>query len=276
MLKKWSDTLKHFQPFAKVAKSLPLSQVPSYSRCRRSHAFARERRDFVVPRSFWEIINGRQQRFLTDRFLRSLPPAKRRQRVEVWDTIVPGFGIRVYDAKDDDPARRGKAGKISFILYARFSPGAAPARRIIGVYPAISWRTRGASPGSGAAMIARGIDPRVVEAAEREKAEREAALRIRHSFAAVAEDFITDKLSQERSGKVTERDLRNIFIAAWGDRPISEITTLDVLDIINAKKRTAPKMAGASAGPHQAVLRLGDRSARLRPDRVTVRPIDPW
>ena len=51
-----------------------------------------------------------------------------------------------------------------------------------------------------------------------------AALRIRHSFATVAEAFITDKLAQERSGKVAERDLRTIFIAAWGDRPISEIT----------------------------------------------------
>ena len=184
------------------------------------------------------------RRFLTDRFLRSLPPAKRRQRVEVWDTIVPGFGIRVYDIKDNDPARRGKAGKISFVLYARFSSGAAPTRRVIGVYPAITLEDARRAAGEWRSQIARGIDPRVVEEAEREKAAREAALRIRHSFAAVAEDFITGKLSQERSGKVTERTIRNVFIAAWGDRPISEITTLDVLEIINTKKRTAPKMAG--------------------------------
>ena len=54
-----------------------------------------------------------------------------------------------------------------------------------------------------------------------------------------------DKLSRERSGKVAERDLRSVFVAAWRDRPIGEITALDVLDIINRKKRRAPQMARA-------------------------------
>ena len=44
---------------------------------------------------------------------------------------------------------------------------------------------------------------------------------------------------------MVERDFRSTFVAAWGDRPISEITTLDVLEIINRKKRTAPQMARA-------------------------------
>ena len=68
---------------------------------------------------------------------------------------------------------------------------------------------------------------------------------IRHSFANVAQTFVTDKLSQERSGKAVERDLLSVFIAAWGDRPNSlpMITKFDVLAIVNAKKRTAPGMA---------------------------------
>ena len=70
-------------------------------------------------------------------------------------------------------------------------------------------------------------------------------LRIRHSFATVAEAFIKEKLSQERSGKASERDCSAKFVEAWADRPVSEITKLDVLEIINAKKPTAPKMAGA-------------------------------
>ena len=78
------------------------------------------------------------RRLLTDRFLRSLPPAPRGQRVEVFDARLPGFGIRVTDAVDADPSRRGKAGRISFLLYCRFSPGAAPSRRIIGTYGAIT------------------------------------------------------------------------------------------------------------------------------------------
>ena len=75
---------------------------------------------------------------ITDRFLKSLRPAPRGQRVEVFDARVPGFGIRISDSKDADPARRGKAGRITFVLYARFAADAAPTRRVIGVYGAMT------------------------------------------------------------------------------------------------------------------------------------------
>ena len=104
------------------------------------------------------------------------------------------------------------------------------ARRIAG-----EWRS----------LVARGVDPAVIEAERRAAEARERALRIKHSFTIVAEAFIADKLAKERSGKVAERDLRGVFIAAWGERPVSEITKLDVLEIINTKKRTAPQMARA-------------------------------
>jgi integrase len=185
------------------------------------------------------------RKLITDRFLKSLPPAPRGQRVEVFDARVPGFGIRISDTKDVDPARRGKAGKISFMLYARFSAGRAPTRRVIGTYGAITLEEARRTAGEWRSLIDKGIDPAVVEAEAREKAAREAALRIRHSFTNVAEAFIIDKLSQERSGKAVERDFRSTFVAAWGDRPITEITKFDVLEIINAKKRTAPQMARA-------------------------------
>ena len=104
------------------------------------------------------------------------------------------------------------------------------ARRIAG-----EWRSQ----------VARGIDPAVVEAERRAAEARERALRIKHSFTIAAEAFIAAKLEKERSGKVAERDLRGVFIAAWGERPVSEITKLDVLEIINTKKRSAPQMARA-------------------------------
>jgi integrase len=183
------------------------------------------------------------KKLLTYRYLRALLPAPHGQRVEVFDARVPGFGIRISDSVDADPARRGKAGKVSFILYARFSAGAAPTRRVIGTYGAITLEEARSIAGEWRSQIDKGIDPAVVEKAAREKADRERALRIRHSFAAVAEEFIADKLAQERSGRLVERDFRSNFIAAWGDRPVSEITTLDVLEIINAKKRRAPQQA---------------------------------
>jgi hypothetical protein len=93
--------------------------------------------------------------------------------------------------------------------------------------------------------FARGIDPAVVEAERRKAEARERALRIKHSFTIAVEAFIAAKLEKERSGKVAERNLRGVFIAAWGDRPVSEITKFDVLEIINTKKRSAPQMARA-------------------------------
>jgi hypothetical protein len=166
--------------------------------------------------------------------------------LDIKDTVVPSFGVRVYDAKDLDPMRRGKALKINFTLYSRFGgKDASPSRRVIGTYPAMSLEEARRIAGTWRALIAKGIDPAVVEEAERKKAEHEAALRNRHSFASVAEDFISGKLARERKGRVAERELRTNFVAAWADRPISEITTSDVLAIIRTKQRTAPKMAGA-------------------------------
>jgi len=62
------------------------------------------------------------------RYLRALKPALKGKRDEAWDDQVTGFGIRVSDVEDANNARarRGKAGKITFRLRARFSSGAAP------------------------------------------------------------------------------------------------------------------------------------------------------
>ena len=93
----------------------------------------------------------------------------------MWDSRLPGFGIRITDAKDADPARRGKAGKITFILRARFPSGPAPTRRTIGIYGAITLEQARHTAGEWRSLIAKGIDPAIVEAEAREKREREAA-----------------------------------------------------------------------------------------------------
>ena len=63
------------------------------------------------------------KRQLTDRFLRSLAPAKQGTRNDTWDTVVPTFGVRVSDTPDADPSRRGKAGRITFVLYTPVHAG---------------------------------------------------------------------------------------------------------------------------------------------------------
>ena len=130
------------------------------------------------------------RRLITDRYLRARPPAPPGQRVEVFDTRVPGFGIRISDAEDTNPARRGKAGKITFILFARFAPGAAPTRRVVGVCGAIKLEEARRTAGEWRSQVAKGIDPAVVEAEAGEKEAQECAQRIKHSFANVAETCI--------------------------------------------------------------------------------------
>jgi hypothetical protein len=78
------------------------------------------------------------RRLITDRTLNALKPAPNGSRLEIWDTREPGFGVRVSDREDADPQRRGKAGKITFVLYGRFTTGAPPTRRVIGDYPRVS------------------------------------------------------------------------------------------------------------------------------------------
>jgi integrase len=48
---------------------------------------------------------------------------------------------------------------------------------------------------------------------------------------------------KERKGAEVEADIRREFIPAWGVRPITELSDLDVLVVINAKKFTAPAQA---------------------------------
>jgi integrase len=183
----------------------------------------------------------KDKRFLTDRLLRSLKPAPKGNKVETYDTLIPGFGIIVGDAEDG--TRPGKAAKINFFLYTRFSLGSAPTRRKIGTYGGVTLARAREIAAEWRASIDRGVDPAAAEADRIAREQRAAALKVKHSFAAVAEDFIAGKLAKERNGKPVERDLRGVFVMAWGNRPISEITDLDVLEIINRKKLKAPQMA---------------------------------
>ena len=88
-------------------------------------------------------------------------------------------------------------------------------------------------------LIARGIDP-----AEHERELQLAAARRReNSFASVFEDFAKEKLAGERQGRDVERDMRKEFVTVWAKRPVSDITTADVLAIIRTIKQRAPSQA---------------------------------
>jgi integrase len=65
----------------------------------------------------------------------------------------------------------------------------------------------------------------------------------KNTFAAVAEDFIKEKLPGERKGREVERDIRREFIPAWGRLPITEVTDLQIISVIKVRKQTAPAQA---------------------------------
>jgi hypothetical protein len=176
----------------------------------------------------------------SDRGLKALEPAPKGDRREIYDMKTPGLGVRVYD--DKDPLRPGKAARIMFILYARYSSG--PARRVLGRYrdtfgladarvKAAEWQK----------LIDAGKDPAEVEKQEKEQQERAKQLANKRTFVAIAEDFIEQKTNKERKGAEIERDIRREFIPAFGGKPMAEVTDLDILAVINAKKAKAPAQA---------------------------------
>jgi integrase len=174
-----------------------------------------------------------EKRLLTDRYVRSLEPAASGERYDVFDSREPGFGVRVND--DIDKSRPGKAGRVTFILYARFPGSPNPTRRKLGLYgaeftlekarrKAAKWRE----------LIDQGIDPAIAEEEARQAKARERD----NSFGAVAEDFIRHiHDNKERKADEVERDLRAHFIKAWSSRPISTIKAADVAAVIEATVR---------------------------------------
>lgn len=172
------------------------------------------------------------RKVLTDRTLKSLKPAA--SHYDVWDATVPGLGVRV-----------SQTGRKTFVLMARIRRGSHPTRRALGVYGAITLADARTKAQEWLKLIRQGIDPTIEE-------ERRRAAELRrqeNTFAAVAEDFIKEKVATERKGREVARDIRRVFIPAWGSRPITDITALEVRSLIKKFKEDGK--------PYQAFNLLG-------------------
>jgi integrase len=73
-----------------------------------------------------------------------------------------------------------------------------------------------------------GKHPREARKVSTEAAERQG----KNTFAAVAEEFITQHVTKLRSKSRTEAEIRRYLIVRWGDRPISTISADDVGELI--------------------------------------------
>ena len=145
------------------------------------------------------------------------------------DTVVRGLGMRV-----------SETGRKTFVLVTRFPGSTNPTRRALGQYGTLTLEQARAKARHWIEQIRKGVDP----ASEEERARIAEQRNRANTFAAVAEDFITDKLPSERKGREVERDIRREFVSAWGGRPIADITPLDVRAVVKTvKDRGAPYQA---------------------------------
>ena len=164
---------------------------------------------------------AKRQQELKDLHVKNLKPAPEGKRIDVPDTEVRGLLVRVTEK-----------GTKTFTLYTRYPGHTKPTRRSLGEYGELTLVEARVKARKWKEMIAGGIDPQ----AEEEKARAAQQQKRDRTFAAVADDFIRDKLPGERRRESVMRELSQL-IEAWGSVPIAEITEDQVRSLIMAKKR---------------------------------------
>ena len=131
-------------------------------------------------------------------------------------------------------------GQRSYFLITRYPGSPNPTRRSLGEVGSIELALARQKARDWLAIIQKGIDPKIAEERERQAELR----RQRHSFEAVAEEFISKHVSRLRTGKYIAGDLRREFVSVWGRRPVTDIGRHDVLGVIEATvDRGAPHQA---------------------------------
>jgi integrase len=177
----------------------------------------------------------RRKKRLNDRTVKALARAAAGEGTyAVWDTLIPGFGVRV-----------SEAGRKTFILGARF-PGGSFSRHALGIQGAMSTEMARAKARQWLELIDKGTDPR----ADEERARIEAERKRENSFRMAAEAYVAqavvgqnpDRPNQRKAAEV-KRNIDKEFVAVWGARPVTEITTDDVENVIRAVVARAPGQA---------------------------------
>jgi integrase len=170
-----------------------------------------------------------RRKLLSDMFVRGLKPPKTGQQALWWDSKVPGFGIRVTGG-----------GAKSYVLYTRWPPTYAPARRVIGDAKKLALADARQTARDWLNQIEQGADPHAALQVERQQAQRERRI----TFSKVAEDWLDDVVrGKQRKGHEVETDIRREFMPRWGNRQITDITAIDIRDVIVTVKARAPSQA---------------------------------
>jgi integrase len=161
-----------------------------------------------------------ERKNLTDRFIDSRKAAPPGERLEYPDAIVPGLYLRVTDR-----------GHKSYALVARYPLNPKhPTRRALGDVGAISLADVREKAREWLQLIGKGIDPKVEEDRQRAAQLRRQA----NSFAAVAAEFLERHASKLAKKDEAETIFENEFTKRWANRPVTDVTTLEVATAIRA------------------------------------------
>ncbi|MGD9785704.1 MAG: tyrosine-type recombinase/integrase [Hyphomicrobiaceae bacterium] len=148
---------------------------------------------------------------LTDIAIRKLVVGTR-ERVEIWDSKIPGFGVRA----------SGKGTK-SFILVYRHR--GRPRRLTLGRYPTLSLSDARRKALDALKTVSDGGDPSAIKETGRNSRRFDDAI-----SAFVAQHC--QRHNRAVTAKETERVLRQQFVRRWASRDIRDITKQDIVDVI--------------------------------------------
>jgi integrase len=165
------------------------------------------------------LPDGDAMRQLTDLKVRNLKPGV--SPYDTKDSQVPGLAVRTMPS-----------GVRTFVLITRRPGKPHPTRISIGHYPDLSLQQAREKAAEWRKMIRLGTDPQIQEQRDRLAIVREQQL----TFAVVAQAFIEEKLKTEKKGKECAQDIRRELMPEWRDRPIVDITRLEVRNLIKSIK----------------------------------------
>ncbi len=147
--------------------------------------------------------------------------------VVYWDLSLPGFGIKVTP----------KGRKVFIVLYRTGGAGSKLRKYTIGPYGRVTLHQARIAAQKVFAAKLEGRDP----AAEKRESKRKL---VADGFEKLLETYISQKLSQNRSGKEIGRLLRREFGSSWTDRSVHDLKKRDVVDVISSiEQRGAPAAA---------------------------------
>src|SRR5262245_28100125 len=159
--------------------------------------------------------------------------------VVYWDAGCPGFGVKVTP----------KGRKVFIVLYRTGGAGSKLRKYTIGPYGRVTLHQARVAAQKVFTAKLDGHDP----AAEKHEAKRRV---LADRVEDLLETFITQRLSQNRSGNEISRLLRREVEKPWADRSIHAISKRDVVEVVSAiEQRGAPIAANKTLKSIKTFLR---------------------